>query len=228
MSAPRRCLRPRRRRDGRGRRRAVRLDAGPDRRRRRRARRSPARCSRGAAARPISGAARGCRFLAPLPEPRQMRDGMSYRDPYPPVRRAARGREARRGGRGGGLRGGYGRAARGAAADLSADADLLHHQPDDRRRPRSDRRVASLQPGDGLRTRNRDRHRAARAPTSRRAKRAPTSSATRSSTTFRRATGRRWRCRAGSDRPRARASTARNAHGPLDRHRPTRSAIRRR
>ena len=102
-------------------------------------------------------------------------------------------------------------------------ADLLHHQPQHRGRTRRDRHLARLQPGDGLRTRDRRRHQAHQGQHQGEGRAARTSSATRSSTIFPRATGRRARCRAGSAPPRARASTAPTcwARGSS---RPTRSA----
>ena len=85
--------------------------------------------------------------------------------------------------------------------------------------------LAALQRGDGLRARVRDRDAAHARQHSPERSRARISSATRSSTISPRATGRRSKCRAGSDPPRARASTAPMCSAPGSSRR-TRSAIR--
>ena len=146
---------------------------------------------------------------------------------YPPVL----ARHARAGGAREGRRGGVPRRAGGAArrngVDLPANADLLHHQSLHRRRTRDDGAVAALQPGDGLRTGDRNRHPPDARRTFPRARRARIFSVTRFSTISPRAIGSGSKCRAASGPPRARVSMAatRWARGSSRR---TNSAIRRR
>ena len=76
-------------------------------------------------------------LLAPVPEPRQMRDGMSFATH---IRQSARGAAAVQAMKTGGEQ--AFRAAMAAplgelARDLSTDPDLLHHQPTNGRRSRN-------------------------------------------------------------------------------------------
>ena len=90
----------------------------------------------------------GAEILAPVPEPRQMRDGMSFplhilQAPRGQLKLAARAKNdmaelARI------------EAARRTARNLSQATDLLHHQPFFRARHQHHGKVAALQPGDGL------------------------------------------------------------------------------
>ena len=172
--------------------------------------------SRDAAARPTLWTdLAAAELLAPLPEPRQMRDAMSF---ALHIRQSGRGARAISGAprrRPRSVQRRHARAARGPAGGLPQAADLLHHQPVHRasdpaptvKWPRySEVMDYELEIG--------DRHPAHPREHSRQTKPARTSSATRSSTTFPRATGRRSKCRAVWDRPRARASTAPMCMGP--------------
>ena len=99
----------------------------------------------------------GVELLAPVPEPRQMRDGMSFATHIRQSARGARGDSGDEDGRSRSVPRRDGGAARRIARDLSPDPHLLHHQPTDGRRAGNDRILAALQQGDGLRARDRCR-----------------------------------------------------------------------
>ena len=102
-------------------------------------------------------------LMAPLPEPRQMRDAMSFALHIRQAARGSRALQAMRSGGPGAFEAVDGGTARGARGGLSRSSDILHHQPPHRRRAGRDGSLAALQQGDGLRTRGRDRDRRSRA-----------------------------------------------------------------
>jgi len=92
-------------------------------------------------------------ILAPIPEPRQMRDGMSFRCISCRRRAASSSLPHAPGTTWPNWRGSM-PSARRTAGSLSQAADLLHHQPLQRARHQHHGKMAALQQGDGLRTWN--------------------------------------------------------------------------
>ncbi len=96
--------------------------------------------------RALGAARRRCACSRHCPQPRQMRDAMSFETHIRQSGRGSRALEARAKGGEAAFRGRHAGAYRTARRSLSADADLLPHQPPHRRRSRNDRALAALQP----------------------------------------------------------------------------------